>query len=130
MKIIVSTHQGNLYNEEVDYIVVHDSVSGEFGIMNNHIPVVAVIDEGYLKLVRDKDELYVVIINGILEFHDNIVTVLAQEAQIGVSFDSAMIHLNEIRKERLELNRKNVADFTLKEKELRDHLKKTNAGSL
>lgn len=130
MKIIISTHQGNLYNEEVDYIVVHNSICGEFGIMHNHVPVVAVIDEGYVKLVRDNDEFYVVIINGILEFHDNIATVLAQEAQIGVSYDSAKNHLNEIRKEQLEKNRKDTADFTQKEKELRDHLKNVNAGSL
>ena len=67
MKIVVSSHQGNLYNEEVDYVVVHSDSDGEFAIMQNHIPVVSVIDEGYVKLVRDKDEFYVVIVNGILQ---------------------------------------------------------------
>ena len=130
MKIIVSTHQGNLYNEEVDYIVVHNSICGEFGIMHNHVPVVAVIDEGYVKLVRGNDEYYVVVINGVLEYHDNVATVLSQEAQIGETLEYAKKYLNDIRKERLEKNRKDTTDFTQKEKELRDHLRKANAGKL
>lgn len=130
MKIVVSTHQGNLYNEEVDYIVVHGNSDGEFAIMQNHIPVVAVIDEGYIKLVRGNDEYYVVLINGILEYHDNEATVLVQEAHIGNDAKSARDHLDAIRKEQLERNRKEVVDFTQKEKELRDHLRKAGAGHL
>ncbi len=129
MKIIVSTHQGNLYNEEVDYVVVRND-DGEFGILKDHIPVMAVINEGYVKLVRGKDEFYIVIISGILEFHDNEVSVLAQEAHIGRDSNSAKLHLEQIRKERLEQNRKEQVDLTQKEKELRDHLKTTKAGEL
>lgn len=129
MKIIVSTHQGNLYNEEVDYVVVRND-DGEFGILKDHIPVMAVINEGYVKLVKGKDEFYIVIISGILEFHDNQVSVLAQEAHIGKDFDSAKLHLDEVRKDRLEQNRKEQVDLTQKEKELRDHLRTTKAGQL
>ena len=35
MKIIVSTHQGKLYDEEVDYVVVNNNEDGEFAIMKN-----------------------------------------------------------------------------------------------
>lgn len=129
MKIVVSTHQGNLYNEEVDYVVVRND-EGEFAIMKDHIPVVAVINEGYIKLVRGQDEFYVVIISGIAEFHDNVISVLAQEAHIGKDKDSAKEHLNQIRTERLEKNRKEQVDFTQKEKELREHLRTTKAGHL
>ena len=52
MKIIVSTHQGQLYNEDVDYIVVHNQ-DGEFAIMKNCLPIISVISLGYIKLVRD-----------------------------------------------------------------------------
>ena len=54
MKIVVSTHQGTLYNEEIDYFTVHKS-DGDFGVMENHIPVIAVMDEGYVKIVRGND---------------------------------------------------------------------------
>lgn len=129
MKIIVSTHQGTLYNETIDYCVVHND-DGEFAIMNDHIPVVAIINEGYVKIVRDSDEYYVVIFSGILEFHDNNVSVLAQEAHIGRDKDSAKKHLEEVRKERLEKNRQEQVDFTKKEKELRENLRTTQAGQL
>lgn len=129
MKIIVSTHQGNLYNEEVDYVVVRND-DGEFAILNNHIPVVCVINEGYVKMVRESEEFYVVIVSGILEFHNNEVSVLAQEAHIGVDKESAKAHLLDIRAERLDRNRQETVDFTKKEKELREHLKNAGAGKL
>ena len=130
MRIIVSTHQGNIYDEEVDYIVVHSNSDGEYGIMENHVPVVSIMDEGYVKLVRGNDEYYVVIVSGVLEFHDNQAVVLVQEAHIGRSPEYAKKHLEEIRKERLERNRQESVDFTQKERELREHLKNANAGNL
>lgn len=129
MRIVVSTHQGNLYNEEVEYVVIRNE-DGEFAIMNDHIPVVAVINEGYVKMVRDSSEFFVVIVSGIAEFHDNVISVLAQEAHIGRDKESAKEHLLQIRNERLEKNRQEQVDFTKKEKELREHLRTTKAGNL
>ena len=130
MKIIVSTHQGTLYNDTVDYVVVHSTKDGEYGIMENHVPVVSIIEEGYVKLVRDKNEFYVVIFSGILEFHNNVVTVLVQEAHIGEDVASAKKYLLEARAERLEKNRQDSTDFTQKEKELRESIAKSKAGHL
>jgi F-type H+-transporting ATPase subunit epsilon len=130
MKIVVSTHQGVLYNEEIDYVVVHDQDDGEYAIMENHIPVVSVMEEGFLKLVKGSDELYVLIVSGILEFHDNFCTVTVQEAQAGRTPESTREHLAAIRKERLELNRKDQGDFTKQESDLLDNLKKARAGRL
>lgn len=129
MKIVISTHQGKLYQEEVEYVVVRSS-DGEYAILENHIPVISVIEEGYVKLVRGEDEYYVMIISGILEFSNNHISVLAQEAHIGKDVASAKAHLEEFRKERLEKNRKEQVDFTQKEKELREHLRTTKAGQL
>ena len=130
MKIVVSTHQGVLYNEVIDYVVVHDQDDGEYAIMENHIPVVSVMEEGYLKLVKGNFELYVLVVSGILEFHDNFCTVTVQEAQAGRTLESTKAHLAEVRKERLERNRKESTDFTEKVKELSEHIKKANAGNL
>ena len=130
MKIVISTHQGVLYNEEIDYVVVHDQDDGEYTIMHNHIPVVSVMEEGYLKLVKEDNELYILVVSGILEFHDNYCTVTVQEAQAGRTLESTKVHLAEVRKERLERNRKESTDFTEKEKELRKHIKEAKAGRL
>ena len=130
MRIIVSTHQGTLYDDTVDYVVVHSTKDGEYGIMENHVPVVSIIEEGYVKLVRDKNDFYVVIFSGILEFHNNIVTVLVQEAHIGENVEAAKKYLLETRAERLEKNRQEGADFTQKEKELRESIARSKAGQL
>ncbi|MDE7095840.1 MAG: F0F1 ATP synthase subunit epsilon [Anaeroplasmataceae bacterium] len=129
MKLIVSTHQGVLYNEEVDYVVVHNA-DGEFAILKEHIPVIAVMDEGYVKMVKATEEFYIVITNGILEFHDNVASVLAQEAHLGKDKEEAKQQLVDFRKQRLDENRKEQVDFTQKEKELREHLKNSKAGQL
>ena len=97
MQVVISTHQGNLYNEEVDYVVVHSETDGGYGIMNNHVPVVSIIDEGYVKLVRGNDQFYVVIVSGVLEFHENVATILVQEAHIGNTPEYAKEALLEIR---------------------------------
>ncbi len=130
MRIVVSTHQGNLYNEEVDYVVVHSDSDGEYAVMKDHVPVISVMDSGYIKLVRGNEEFYVVVVSGIFEYHDDFATILVQEAHIGRSAESAKVHLEEIRKERLEKNRQETSDFTQKEQELRENLKKAKAGSL
>lgn len=129
MKLIVSTHQGVMYDEEVEYIVAHTS-DGEFAILKEHIPVIAVMDEGYVKLVKDGTEFYIAITNGIVEFHDNIASVLAQEAHLGKDKEEAKSLLEDFRKERLNENRKEQVDFTQKEKELREHLRNSKAGQL
>ena len=129
MKISVSTHQGKLYDDEITYAVIKNA-DGEFAIMKNHIPLVCVIPDGYIKLVVPGQELYLAIINGMLEFKENIITVIAQGAHIGYLKESALEHLESIRSERLESNRKANIDFTQKEKELLDNIRTTKAGSL
>ena len=130
MRIVCSTHQGNVYNDEVDYVVVHNEKEGEFAVMNDHVPIVAVMDSGFVKLVRGKDEFYVVITSGIFEFHDNIATVLCQEAQIGKSKDSAYKHLLDLRHERQEFNKAETTESTKMEQDLYENIKKSGAGTL
>lgn len=130
MKVVVSTHQGIIYDEEVDYIVVHDQNDGEYAMLNNHVPVVSVLESGFIKLVKGEDSLYIALLSGIVEFHDNFATVLVQEAHAGRTLESAKEHLLDIRKERLDKNRKESSDFTRMEKELRDNIAKSKAGSL
>ena len=92
--------------------------------------VIAVMDEGYVKIVRGDVEYYIVVINGILDYHDNLATILVQEAHIGRDAESAKKHLLEVRRLRLEKNRKESVDLTQKEKELRENISKSKAGNL
>ncbi len=129
MKFLVSTHQGQLYDEELDYVIVHLS-DNEFAILKDHIPVVCVIPDGYIKMVLGTEELYLALSNGFLEFKNNVVTIIAQEAHVGKTEQSAREQLEQIRKDRLELNRKEQGDFTKQELDLAENLKKAKAGNI
>jgi F-type H+-transporting ATPase subunit epsilon len=130
MKISVVTPHGELYNEHIDYVVVSSKMNGEFAIMNDHIPIISSIDTGYVKMVRDNKELFTVIINGVVEHSNNIINVIAQEAHVGLSKDSAMDHLNTVREERLKENKRRNVDFAKAERELKKNVKDAKAGNL
>ena len=129
IKLIVSTHQGKLFDEICDYVLVK-SVKGEFGILPNHVPTITTLEEGFLKFVREKKELYLCVYNSVVEFSNNVLTVLAQEAHIGETMYAAKNYLDEVRRERLEKNRQIESDLTAGEKELMDNIKKAKAGNL
>ena len=129
MEIKVLTHQGLVVKDETDFIQVV-SENHNFGILNNHIPLVTVINDGYIKYSLENEEKYVSLCAAIFEFSNNVATVLAQEAQIGLNIEDAKTKMNEFRNQRIEMNRKETADFSKKEKELRDHIKNAGAGNL
>jgi F-type H+-transporting ATPase subunit epsilon len=127
MQLTVITPSGVLYNEEVDHIVVSSKNNGDFAILKDHAPIISTIDVGYLKMVKGNDHVFTVIINGVLEQQENFITVIAQEAHVGLEKDSAMEHLNKVREERLDENRRRTMDFLKAEKELKKNIKKAQA---
>ena len=129
MKIVISTHQGVVLNEETEYILVHNS-DGEFGILNNHIPVVTIIDNGFIKTTFNNTTKYVSLCAAIFEFHNNEAVVLAQEASYANSLEQAKEQLLSNRNKRIEANKKESVDFTKTENDLRNHMKTAKAGKI
>lgn len=129
IKLIVSTHQGKLFDEICDYILVK-SKDGEFGILPNHVAVITSFEYGFIKFVRNKEELFLCLQSAIIEFIDNTMTVLAQEAHVGKDIESASRYLEDIRRERLENNRKIETDLAVNERELIENIKQAKAGNL
>ena len=126
IKIKVVTPTGVLFEEEADMIIVRNE-DGEQAILQDHTPIVIAINPGYVRLNRDEDNLYVTIVGGYLEFSDNVVNVVAQEADIGLDHANALKHLAELRKQRLDENRRKNIDFTKAERELREQIRQMNA---
>lgn len=129
IKLVVSTHQGKLFDEVCDYVLVK-SKAGEFGILPNHVSLITSFEDGFIKFTRQNDELFLCLISAVIEFKDNVMTVLAQEAHVGRDMKSAADYLEEIRKERLEKNRVIEADLQTGERELLENIKKAKAGNL
>ena len=130
MKIVISTHKGIQYDDEIEYFVIKND-EGEFAILKDHTPVISVISSGYIKIVREKDvEYYYVLINGLLEFSNNNAQVLAQEAINGETYESARKELERIRTERIEVIKRSNMDYTKLEHDLRKNIKASKAGRL
>ncbi|HQN74678.1 MAG TPA: hypothetical protein PK160_01430 [Bacillota bacterium] len=130
MKISIVTPDGELYNETVDAVMVSSANNGDYEMLKDHLPIISTIDTGYIKLSQVNLVYYVVIINGVVEQHDNIITVIAQDAFIGESKEEAMKNLMEIRENRIEENRQRNIELAKAEKELLKQIKQTGAGHL
>jgi len=130
MKIVIVTPDGELYNEEVSSVIVSSSNNGDYEILKDHLPIVSTIDTGYVKLIHGKMVFYVVIINGVVEQKNNLITVIAQDAYIGKSKEKAFENLNKIRKVRTEENKKRNIELAKAEKELQRQIKMTGAGQV
>ncbi len=129
MQVIVSTHQGQLLSDEFDYIVCKNE-NGEFAIMKGHVPTVSVIGHGLVRLVLKGNTIFLAVENGILEFKEEIVRIVAQGAVLGRTQESVQENLEKAKNQRLESNRKKSMDFTSKERDLIKEIKKANAGNL
>lgn len=129
MKFEVLTQQGKTYQDEIEYVVIKNQ-EGELAILEDHIPIILYVLEGYLKFVQDKNVSYVVVEQAVIEFKDNLLTVLALEAQIGQTLDKANDAFNNMKKEKLELTKKENIDFSKQERDLKENIKKSKAGQI
>ena len=92
MKVDIVTPEGALFSGEIDSIVV-PGVNGSFEMLNNHAPIIAVLDKGEIRLkgqgilidneVKDKfvtkqGEVVLPINSGTVEMKNNHVIVLAE----------------------------------------------------
>jgi len=127
--IIVSTHQGKIYDENSDYIVVKKA-DGEFAIFPDHVPTITSFNEGFIKLVLGKDSFYICLVNAALEFHDNNANVIAQEAFIGKDMEKAKSLLLAQRNKRLSNNRKYETEIEINERKLQKAIKEAHAGDV
>lgn len=130
MKIVISTHKGVLYNDEIEYFVIKND-EGEFAVLKDHTPLISVISSGYIKIVRETGiDYYYVLVNGLVEFSNNNATVLAQEAINGETYEKAKKELEKIRTERIEVIKRSNLDYTKLEQDLRKNIKASKAGRL
>ena len=81
--------QGNIYEPlTIDFTKVR------IRYYKNHIPT-STIDKGYIKMVKGDQSLVTVILNGVVEFSNDIVNVIAQEAHIGYTGSLCNVALND-----------------------------------
>jgi F-type H+-transporting ATPase subunit epsilon len=86
IKVSVVTPDGPVYESDVE-MVSTKALSGELGILPGHIPMVAPLAIGVVRLKKDGDQDLVAVSGGFLEVRPDQVTILAQAAEKSSDID-------------------------------------------
>lgn len=128
IKIIVATPKGELLNKDVESIVISGD-TGQLGVLANRIPLLTKITKGFVK-VNDTNVIYVGIVNGVVDFKDNVATVIAQNAAIADSAEEAHQAIEENLNAIIKANKQKNVDFVEAEKELIKNIKEMKAAHI
>ena len=84
LKII--THERIVFEGEVDELVI-PAQTGQMGILKDHIPLTTVLDVGVTKVKQGDKDRFFATMGGILQFKDNIATILTDVCEDGCDID-------------------------------------------
>lgn len=98
MKVNIVTPDGPVYESEVEMVSTR-ATSGELGILPGHIPLVAPLGIGAVRLKNGNHTDWVAVSGGFLEVRPDRVTILAQSAEKAEDID---IERAQAAKERAE----------------------------
>ena len=84
LKII--THERIVFEGEVDELVVQTK-TGQMGILKDHIPLTTVLDVGVTKAKQGDKYRYFATMGGVLQFKDNVATILTDVCEDGCDID-------------------------------------------
>ena len=110
LKVSIVTPDGPVYNSEVEMISTK-AESGELGILPGHIPLVAPLQIGAVRLKNGSKTEYVAVSGGFLEVRPEEVTILAQAAETAESIDFARAEEAKARAEQLLQSKRDDIDF-------------------
>ena len=88
LTVNIVTPDGPVYDSEVDMIIAK-TASGEIGILPGHIPMVAPLVIGAIKLKKEAKTEYVAVSSGFVEVRPEKVSILATSAEVASSIDLA-----------------------------------------
>ena len=128
IKVIVATPKGELLNKDVESIVISGD-TGQLGVLANRIPLLTKITKGFVK-VNDTNVTYVGIVNGVVDFKDNVATVIAQHAAIGETEEAAHQAIEDNLNSIIKANKQKNVDFVEAEKELIKNIKDMKAAHI
>lgn len=80
LQVRVHTPEGTVYDETVDSLVLPGEL-GQFGVLHNHIPYMALLAAGPIVLRTNDRTERVACGGGFAEIEENVVTVLAETAE-------------------------------------------------
>ena len=86
MHLKIITHEKVVFDEDVDEIYTK-GMDGEFGILKNHVPVMAALDIGITKAKQNGETKCFTTMGGVLQFLENECVILTTTAESGDDID-------------------------------------------
>ncbi|WP_153126346.1 F0F1 ATP synthase subunit epsilon [Peribacillus tepidiphilus] len=99
VKVSVVTPDGPVYEADVE-MVSTKAKSGELGILPGHIPLVAPLEIGAVRLKKEGSTEYIAVSGGFIEVRPEKVTILAQSAERAEDIDVARAKAAKARAEK------------------------------
>lgn len=111
IKVSVVTPDGPVYDSDVE-MVSTKAQSGELGILPGHIPMVAPLQIGAVRLKKDGKWEFIAVSGGFLEVRPDQVAILAQSAEIASEIDvERAIRAKERAEQRIKDHHDDHMDF-------------------
>jgi len=111
MKVSVVTPDGPVYESDVE-MVSTKAQSGELGILPGHIPMVAPLAIGAVRMKNGGKTDFVAVTGGFLEVRSGQVTILAQAAEKAVDIDvERALRAKERAEQRINESKQAAVDF-------------------
>ena len=88
MHLKLITHDKVVFDDDVSEIYTK-GVDGEFGILEDHVPVMTALDVGVTKVIKDEKPVMFTTMGGVFQFKDNNAIILTDIAENGADIDVA-----------------------------------------
>lgn len=97
IQVDIVTPEKKIFSENSILSVTVPGIEGDMGILNNHIPIITFLRPGTIQIQAQNKDSSFFISDGVLEFSNNVLTILASEI-----YDLATIDSNTIDKLKAE----------------------------
>ena len=96
LRLRVATPKSVKYDKSADMVILR-CITGDWGILPKHEASSAILDYGVLRIFRDGQERRMAVFGGIAQVKDNVVTVLANDAEWPEDIDKALVEAEHER---------------------------------
>ncbi|GGG12625.1 ATP synthase epsilon chain [Lysinibacillus alkalisoli] len=121
----IVTPDGPVYDSEVS-MVIAKTTSGEIGVLPGHIPTVAPLAIGAVKLKGQNSEEFVAISGGFIEIRPDKISILAPSAEVANEIDLARAKEALARAEQRLAKKQDSIDFQRAELSLKRAMNRIN----
>ena len=101
IQVDIVTPEKKIFSENSIMSVTVPGIEGDMGILNNHIPIITFLRPGTIQIQAQNKDSSFFISDGVLEFSNNVLTILASEI-----YDLATIEPDTINKLKAESKEK------------------------